>query len=99
MRYNKSMPLSYLRFNSLALALVMSGSIPAMGGQFYNDWAASRFSDIPTLTGTTNDPDGDGEINLVEFAFGTDPRTAGGSNGAINPKYGSPGGTNGIFSV
>jgi hypothetical protein len=88
-----------LRLNSLALALFLSGAIHAIGAQFYNDWAATNFSDIPAQSGLTNDPDNDGEMNLVEFAFGTDPRAGGGITGAINPIFGSANGTNGIFSV
>ncbi|HEY5297943.1 MAG TPA: right-handed parallel beta-helix repeat-containing protein [Verrucomicrobiae bacterium] len=89
----------YPRLNSLALAVCLSGAVPAFGSQFYDDWAAAHFSDIPAQAGLTNDPDGDGEPNLVEFAFGTDPRAAGGISGAINPVFGSANGTNGIFSV
>jgi len=67
--------------------------------QFYNDWATNHFSDLPAQAGWTNDPDGDGEINLSEFAFGTDPRVQGGLSGAIIPQFGSVGGTNGTFIV
>ncbi len=73
--------------------------LSARGAQFYNDWAALHFNDIPAQSGATNDADGDGESNLTEFVFGTDPRTLGGINGAIYPLSGSASGTNGIFSV
>lgn len=69
------------------------------GSQYYNDWANGRFTDVPTQSGITNDPDGDGEANLVEFAFGTDPRITGGIVGAMNPIFGSATDTNGTFSV
>jgi len=80
-------------------AVFLFGMFPASGAQFYNDWAAVHFSDLPALGGATNDPDGDGELNLTEFAFGTDPRAPGGINGAIHLLSGSASGTNGIFSV
>ncbi|HZI31137.1 MAG TPA: hypothetical protein VFF11_02280, partial [Candidatus Binatia bacterium] len=81
------------------LSLVLAGFLPARGAAFYNDWAASHFADMPALADATNDPDGDLEANVVEFAFGTDPRTAVGIAGAVNPRFGSLAGTNGIFSV
>lgn len=37
------------------------------GSQFYTNWAAARFSDIPEQSGPLADPDLDGERNLVEF--------------------------------
>jgi hypothetical protein len=43
--------------------------------QFYTDWAAAHFSDVPDQSDPLADPDQDGQLNLVEFAFGTDPRT------------------------
>jgi len=69
------------------------------GAQFYNDWAAVHFSDIPAQSGPTNDPDSDGNLNVIEFAFGTDPRVAGSLNGAVIPVSGPAGGTNGTFVV
>ena len=80
-----------------AAMLVMVNSV--LGAQFYNDWATNHFSDLPAQSGWSNNPDGDGEINLVEFAFGTDPRAAGGITGAITPQFGSKTGTNGTFTV
>lgn len=84
---------------SLLWLLFIAAILPAPGAQFYNDWAAAHFADIPAQSGWTNDPDGDGEINLTEFALGTDPRAAGGIAGAIKPLYGSASGSNGLFSV
>ena len=74
-----------------------ANSSPA--AQFYNDWATNHFSDLPAQSGWTNDPDGDGEINLIEFAFGTDPRVGDGMGGAVLPRFGSVSGTNGTFTV
>ena len=87
------------RRNLFGLLVFLFGTLPAFSAQFYSDWAASRFNDLPAQAGPTNDPDGDGETNLVEFAFGTDPRVGGGITGAIKPVFGSANGTNGVFSV
>jgi hypothetical protein len=84
---------------SFGVLVFLSSVFPAVGAQFYNDWAASHFSDIPGQSSPTNDPDGDGQVNLVEFAFGTDPRAPGGIAGAVTPQFGSANGTNGIFTV
>ncbi|HEU6447851.1 MAG TPA: right-handed parallel beta-helix repeat-containing protein [Verrucomicrobiae bacterium] len=81
------------------LLLFLAAFSPADGAQFYDDWAATNFAENPSQAGATNDPDGDGENNLVEFAFGTNPLAPGGITGAINPLFGSPRGTNGLFSV
>ena len=67
--------------------------------QYYNDWAASYFSGNPAQAGPTNDPDGDGDVNLVEFAFGTDPTVAGANADKVAPRFGAMSGSNGVFSV
>ena len=99
MAYYSLMSRLFLRLNLFVLAIFHAGIFAANGAQFYNDWAATNFSDVPSQSSITNDPDGDGEMNLTEFAFGTDPRAAGGITGAVNPVFGSANGTNGIFSV
>jgi hypothetical protein len=98
MMYNSRMPRHTLSLTVLVF-LAAAGNFPAAGAQFYNDWAAQHFADIPAQSGTTNDPDGDGINNLFEYVFGTDPRAAGGIAGAVNPIFGSTSGTNGIYSV
>src|SRR5262245_38650674 len=90
--------MSSWRRASFVFAAIFLG-FSAHGAQFYNDWVAAHLSDIPSQSGTTNDPDGDGEPNLVEFAFGTDPRSGGGITGAVTPVSGSVAGTNGLFTV
>ncbi|MDX1679483.1 MAG: InlB B-repeat-containing protein [Akkermansiaceae bacterium] len=47
----------------------------------YDAWKASTFANAFTDTASTSDPDGDGMLNFVEFAFGTDPTT--GSSGSM----------------
>ncbi|HLX69280.1 MAG TPA: right-handed parallel beta-helix repeat-containing protein [Verrucomicrobiae bacterium] len=67
--------------------------------QYYNDWAANYFSGNPAQASPTNDPDGDGDVNLVEFAFGTDPTVPGVNANNVVPIFGTPSGTNGVFSL
>lgn len=67
--------------------------------QYYNDWAASYFGSNPAQASPTNDPDGDGDANLMEFAFGTDPTVAGANADKISPRFGAANGSNGVFSV
>ena len=82
-----------------ALSLIGLGFMPTCGAQYYNDWASTRFTDVPAQAGVMGNPDGDSEVNMVEFAFGTDPRVAGGLAGALNPQFGQADGTNGAFQV
>ncbi|MED5585660.1 MAG: Ig-like domain-containing protein [Verrucomicrobiota bacterium] len=40
----------------------------------YSDWVSINFGgDIPGITGQSDDPDGDGMVNLAEFVFQLDP--------------------------
>ena len=86
------------RKSSLVLPLLLS-LCSAGASQSYNAWAAGHISNLSSQRGTTNDPDGDGDVNLVEFAFGTDPLAPGGISGAVTPVFGSRSGTNGTFTV
>jgi hypothetical protein len=79
-----------------ALALAQS---PLDGAQYYTNWAAAHFSDIPAQSGPLSDPDQDGQLNVVEFAFGTDPRVAGDFAGAVQPVFGGTDGSNAAFAV
>ena len=83
----------------LALSLLLADEFgTASAAQFYNAWVSNRFAAFPTQSGPTNNPDGDADVNLVEFAFGTDPAAANGG-GSVIPKFGALTDTNGIFSV
>src|ERR1700755_1654195 len=85
---------------TLALTLCLTAVNPFIrASQYYNDWTSNHLADIPAQAGPSDDPDGDSEPNLVEFAFGTDPRGGRGIAGAVDPIFGSSSGTNGIFSV
>ncbi len=87
------------RASLLAPVLLVAANLPLAGAQFYNDWVSNRFTLYPTQTGPTNNPDGDADVNLVEFVFGTDPQVANGNAGSVTPKSGAVSGTNGIFSA
>src|SRR5881394_3169930 len=88
-----------LRPFSLTLLLSLSAPFFVSASEYYTNWASTRFTDVPSQAGPSSDPDADGDANLVEFAFGTDPRVTGGIIGAVNPISGLPGGTNVAFSV
>jgi hypothetical protein len=46
----------------------------------YNQWVSDHFTEQeagnPAIVGQDEDPDGDGLANLIEYAFGTEPREA-----------------------
>ena len=54
-------------------------------------WQATQFSgeelEVAMMSGMGADPDGDGEVNLVEYAFGTDPN---GTSTPLAPGLGRP---------
>ena len=91
------------RFSGSVLALVAAvlafQADHAQGAEFYTNWAAAHLSDVPSESGSLSDPDHDGDVNLVEFAYGTDPRDGIGIGGAVNPISGGTSGTNGEFAV
>ncbi|HUI06599.1 MAG TPA: right-handed parallel beta-helix repeat-containing protein [Verrucomicrobiae bacterium] len=75
------------------LFFVFSASLHA--AEFYNDWATNHLSSVPSQSGPTNDPDGDGVVNLAEYTFGTDPMVSDGGTSIIA----LPPETNGIYKV
>jgi hypothetical protein len=83
-------------FGIVALTLM---PFPLNGAQFYTNWAAVHFSGNPAQGDPLADPDSDGEPNVVEFAFGTDPLGPGGIAGAVQPLSGGVSGTNAVFQV
>jgi hypothetical protein len=69
--------------------------------QYYTNWATDNFTNI-AQSGPLADPDGDGEPNVVEFAFGTNPTntlTGGGITGCVQPLNGGVSGPNSVFQV
>ena len=82
-----------------AIAALTLMPFPLNGAQFYTNWAAVHFSANPAQGDPLADPDLDGEVNLVEFAFGTDPLAGGGITGAMQPVFGGTSGTNAVFQV
>ena len=102
----RAFPTSYLfmlftRFTCFCVVLgwFVCAPAPLRAAQFYNNWAATYLTNYPGQTGPLADPDEDGEMNLVEFAFGTDPRAPGGIAGAMNSLSGGTSGTNVEFAV
>jgi hypothetical protein len=85
-----------LAHSALASSLVLLVLWPSSAAEFYTNWAAAHLSDMPVQSSPLADPDHDGEANLVEFAFGTDPQVAGDFHGLIIPRWGT---TNGVFGV
>jgi hypothetical protein len=83
----------------LAIAALTLMPFPLNGAQFYTNWAAAHFSANPAQGDPLADPDADGELNVVEFAFGTDPLAGGGIAGAVQLLYGGASGTNSVFQV
>ena len=71
----------------LLVSLTFGCPGPAQGAQFYTNWAAAHFGDIPAQSGPLDDPDGDLELNVVEFAFGTDPRVPDSTGSALTPRF------------
>lgn len=77
-----------LKLVSVPVFLVLANLVPARGQQFsttsdpYRTWAITQWGTTvvndptkeATVWGQSADPDGDGNINLHEYAFGTDPR-------------------------
>lgn len=90
-------PLKFLHRCLLPWLVVVAIPLPA--AQFYNAWVSNRFAAFPAQAGPTNNPDGDADANLVEFAFGTDPVVANVNPGSVIPRFGATAGTNGVFSV
>src|ERR1017187_2862466 len=82
-----------------AIAALTLMPFPLNGAQFYTNWAAAQFAGNPAQGDPLADPDSDGEANVVEFAFGTDPLASGGIAGAVQPLSGGASGTNAVFQV
>ena len=73
--------------------------IPATGG--FGTWLATYFTPTeianPAIGGANADPDKDGIPNLLEYAFGRDPKNGGGSDmalGRVTPEVVKVGGNN-----
>src|SRR5437660_5624439 len=77
----ETMNFNRFRLSLTVLAILPLGCVLSKASGYYADWTNSHFADIPSQAGPSSDPDGDGEANLVEFAFGTDPRVVGGISG------------------
>jgi hypothetical protein len=77
----------------------LMGLAPLSASQYYNEWTSNRFTLYPAQTSPTNNPDGDSNPNLLEFALGTDPQTNDNAACQIVLKSSSSSGTNATYSV
>src|ERR1043166_3890718 len=94
--------MNYHRARFILFSCALLALLPARmfgGTSFFNAWAAARMSDVPAESGVSGDPDLDGKSNLVEFAFGSDPRSAASLPPALSFPAGVKSGTNGAFTV
>jgi hypothetical protein len=91
----------FVGFGFAIIALTLM-PFPLNGAQYYTNWAAVYFTSNPAQGDPLADPDSDGEPNVVEFAFGTNPTNSlagGGITGCVQPLYGGVSGTNAVFQV
>ena len=64
---------------SILIAVLLAGafSLSSASALTFEAWQATRFSagqlSDPAISGPNADPDGDGRVNLTEYAFGLDP--------------------------
>jgi hypothetical protein len=84
--------------SGLAIACFTLSPVSLNAAQYYTNWAAAHFVN-PAQGDPQADPDADGELNVVEFAFGTDPLAPGGITGAVQPLNGGVSGSNAVFQV
>ncbi len=50
----------------IALCSIILPLSAVSGAQFFNDWAATNLTSVPTQSGPLDDPDNDGAANLAE---------------------------------
>ncbi len=84
----------------LSAALIWgAGLLPgsAAAAEIYVDWAKARLADLPAHVSPLADPDGDGLVNLVEYAFGSDPLAGDSSGNSLISSLAANG--SGVFTV
>jgi hypothetical protein len=86
-----------MKVSGFVLCAVLFAAFRSGGAELYSSWTNSYFGDVPTESGPTNDPDSDAEINLLEFAFGTDPRS--GTSSVLSLIIPHVDTTNGVYAV
>jgi autotransporter-associated beta strand protein len=69
-----------LIFGNNLIAALTFADVPIAPLSPYGTWANGTFAIAFTNTAATSDPDGDGQTNQQEFAFGLDPTTGSSAN-------------------
>jgi autotransporter-associated beta strand protein len=69
-----------LIFGNNLIAALTFADVPIAPLSPYGTWATGTFAIAFTNTAATSDPDGDGQTNQQEFAFGLDPTTGSSAN-------------------
>ncbi len=74
---NKSLALTTLLLSrTLRFAFILLSASSALGGT-YEEWKGTKFDTTQSgdlqISGPDADPDGDGHVNLIEYAFGGEP--------------------------
>ncbi|MEY4490166.1 MAG: hypothetical protein RIQ79_2674, partial [Verrucomicrobiota bacterium] len=82
-----------------AFYLLLAAFLPASAAaaEVYADWVKAYLADLPAQGSPLADPDGDGVVNLVEYAFGSDPRVGDGVGNGVISSLASTGA--GVFTV
>ena len=79
--WNPGESVSSLLYGANAIPALTFADVPIGTLSPYEIWAGGSFANAFTDTAATGDPDGDGQSNQEEFAFGLDPT----SGSSVNP--------------
>jgi hypothetical protein len=72
-------------YGTNGIAVLTFADVPIGTQSPYGIWAGGSFANAFTDTAATSDPDGDGQNNQEEFAFGLDPTTGSSVNPITQP--------------
>ena len=86
--WNSSESVSSLLYGANAIPAFTFADVPIGALSPYETWAKGTFANAFTDKAATSDPDGDGQTNQQEFAFGLDPTTGSSVNPITQPLAG-----------